>query len=47
LDERQATFTRPLLIVANDRHKDMTKLVSALRARDQQLGIAVSLEDVA
>lgn len=28
-------------------HKDMPKLVAALRARDQQLGIAVSAEDVA
>jgi len=28
-------------------HKDMPKLVAALRARDQQLGIAVSVENVA
>ncbi len=28
-------------------HKDMPKLVAALRARDQQLGIAVSMENVA
>jgi putative transposase len=28
-------------------HKDMPKLVTALRARDQQLGIAVSVENVA
>jgi putative transposase len=28
-------------------HKDMPKLVAALRARDQHLGIAVSVENVA
>jgi len=28
-------------------HADMPKLVAALRARDQQLGITVSVEDVA
>jgi transposase-like protein len=28
-------------------HKDMPKLIAALRARDQQLGIAVSVENVA
>ena len=28
-------------------HKDMPKLVAALRGRDQQLGITVSVEDVA
>jgi putative transposase len=28
-------------------HADMPKLVAALRARDQQLGISVSVEDVA
>jgi putative transposase len=28
-------------------HKDMPKLVAALRARDQQLGIAISVENVA
>ena len=28
-------------------HKDMPKLVAALRARDQQLGIAASVEHVA
>ena len=28
-------------------HKDMPRLVTALRARDQQLGIAVSVENVA
>jgi hypothetical protein len=28
-------------------HKDMPKLVAALRARDQQLGIAVSVQSVA
>ena len=28
-------------------HKDMPRLVAALRARDQQLGIGVSVENVA
>jgi len=28
-------------------HKDMPKLVATVRARDQQLGITVSVEDVA
>jgi hypothetical protein len=28
-------------------HKDMPKLVAALRARDQQLGLEVSAENVA
>ena len=28
-------------------HKDMPKLLAGLRARDQQLGIAVSVENVA
>ena len=28
-------------------HKDMPKLVAALRARDQQLGITASAENVA
>ena len=28
-------------------HKDMPKLLASLRARDQQLGIAVSVENVA
>jgi len=28
-------------------HKDMPKLLTGLRARDQQLGIAVSVEHVA
>lgn len=28
-------------------HNDMPKLVAALRARDQQLGIALSVENVA
>ena len=28
-------------------HKDMPQLVAALRARDQQLGIVVSVENVA
>jgi hypothetical protein len=28
-------------------HKDMPKLVAALRARDRQLGISISVENVA